>query len=300
MPGTRSKDTSIVSRSKKSEETTAPPADNAQDIFRKYFEAQFQPLDLPSKSADDSDSNDDADEDDEDFEEDEDSNSENEDWDGVSDEDEDMPQVEVVEHKDAQMTDEMMDKKARKAFLSGKLPSLDAPNKKPEQPVTKEEQQDDAVNLKHDLALQRLLRESHLLEDASDLDPTGKNRLKALDLRMQSLGAKTSLYSQKMPSSHRKGIKAKAASKESKRRLEAKENGIILERPSKVTKSSSGSGKRDRGIGGSSIGKFSGGTLNLSKQDLHSMKSAPSRSGRGGRGGRGGGRGGRGGKRGRG
>ncbi|KAJ5728235.1 hypothetical protein N7493_004565 [Penicillium malachiteum] len=299
MPGKRNKDTSVVSRSSKSEETTTQPADNAQDIFRKYFEAQFQPLDLPSKSADDSDSNDDADEDDEDFEKDDDSNPENEDWDGVSDEDEDMPQVEVVEHKDAQLTgDEIMDKKARKAFMSGKLPSLDAPNKKPEQPPTKEEQQDDAVNLKHDLALQRLLRESHLLEDASDLDPTGKNRLKALDLRMQSLGAKTSLYSQqKMPSSHRKGIKAKAASKESKRRLEAKENGIILERPSKVTKSSSG--KRDRGIGGSSIGKFSGGTLNLSKQDLHSMKSAPSRSGRGGRGGGRGGRGGRGGKRGR-
>lgn len=155
----------------------------------------------------------------------------------------------------------------------------------------------DAANLKHDLALQRLLRESHLLESSSDLAPTGKNRLKALDLRMQSLGAKDSLYKQKMPDAHRRGINAKAAAKDEKRRREAKENGIILEKPTKVTKSSN-PGRRDRGIGGSSIGKFSGGTLNLSKQDLHSMQSSRGRSSRGGRGGRGGRGRGRGGKRG--
>lgn len=112
---------------------------------------------------------------------------------------------------------------------------------------------------------------------------------------MQELGAKTSLYKQKMPDAHRRGINAKAAAKDEKRRREAKENGIILERPSKVSKSSNE--RRERGVGGSSIGKFSGGTLNLSKQDLFSMKSTRGSSSRGGRGGRGrGGRGGRGGK----
>ena len=145
---------------------------------------------------------------------------------------------------------------------------------------TKEDVEDDADNLKHDLALQRLLRESHLLDSASELAPTGKNRLKALDLRMQSLGAKTSLYEQqKMPSAHRRGIKAKAAAKEDKRRKEAKENGIILEKPNKVAKTNTG--RRERGIGGSSIGKFSGGTLNLSKRDLHSMQGPKGRSGKG-------------------
>lgn len=97
---------------------------------------------------------------------------------------------------------------------------------------------------------------------------------------MQSLGAKTSLYKQQnMPDSHRRGIKAKAAAKEEKRRKEAKENGIILEKPAKVNKSSAG--RRDRGIGGSSIGKFSGGTLNLSKQDLHVMQGPKGRSEKG-------------------
>lgn len=160
--------------------------------------------------------------------------------------------------------------------------SLELPANSTAKSNKKEESEDenDADNLKHDLALQRLLRESHLLDSASELAPTGKNRLKALDLRMQALGAKTSLYKQqKMPDAHRRGIKAKAAIKEDKRRKEAKENGIILEKPSKVTKASSG--RRERGIGGSSIGKFSGGTLNLSKRDLHAMQGPKGRSGKG-------------------
>jgi hypothetical protein len=136
----------------------------------------------------------------------------------------------------------------------------------------------DADNLKNDLALQRLLKESHLLESGSDLAPTGKNRLKALDLRMQSLGAKTSLYHQKMPSSHRRGIKAKAEKREERRRLEAKENGIILEKPTPKSKTSVG--RRERGVGGPTIGKFSGGTLNLSKRDLSAIQK-PRRSGKG-------------------
>jgi hypothetical protein len=157
-------------------------------------------------------------------------------------------------------------------------------------PTTKDTSDSDddntAENLKHDLALQRLLRESHLLDSASDLAPTGKNRLKALDLRMQALGAKTSLYKQeKMPSSHRRGIKAKAVTKEEKRRREAKENGIILEKPApKVSKSSGG--RRERGVGGPTIGKFAGGTLNLGKRDLMTMQGPKRRPGKGGRGGK--------------
>lgn len=165
------------------------------------------------------------------------------------------------------------------------MSSTNKPNANPEPTSKKEEEEDthDAMNLKHDLALQRLLTESHLLDSADDLAPTGKNRLKALDLRMQSLGAKDSLYAQnKMPTAHRRGIKAKAATKEDKRRREAKENGIILEKPSKVSKSSN-NGRRERGVGGSSVGKFSGGTLNLNKQDIARVQDSGRRmmSGRG-------------------
>jgi len=89
------------------------------------------------------------------------------------------------------------------------------------------------MNLKNDLALQRLLRESHLLDTSnptSSLALSGSNRHKAIDLRLQALGSKSSIMTQEsMPMSHRKGITAKAAQKEAQRRKEAKENGIILE-----------------------------------------------------------------------
>lgn len=148
-----------------------------------------------------------------------------------------------------------------------------------------DEEQDktlDADNLKNDLALQRLLKESHLLESASELAPTGKNRHKALDLRMQNLGAKSSLYQQKMPSSHRRGIKAKVVTKDEKRRREAKENGIVLEKPTSKAKAKPGSTKkRERGVGGPSVGKFRGGTLNLSQRDINAITSSGSGSGSG-------------------
>jgi hypothetical protein len=132
----------------------------------------------------------------------------------------------------------------------------------------------EAENLKNDFALQRLLKESHLLESASDLNPTGVNRHKALDLRLQSLGAKKSIFGQqKMPKSHWVGIQAKATNKEDTRRREARENGIILEKPTFKSKGNANK-RRERGIGAPSIGKFAGGTLRLSSRDLVGMKSS--------------------------
>lgn len=162
-----------------------------------------------------------------------------------------------------------------KKLQNAKPPSFDNDTTKTKSKPTKDSGEDeedkatDAANLKNDLALQRLLKESHLLESASELAPTGKNRHKALDLRMQSLGAQSSLYDQKMPSSHRRGIKTKAATKDEKRRREAKENGIILEKPAPKKKTSNK--RRERGVGGPSVGKFSGGTLNLSQRDINSI-----------------------------
>ncbi|KAJ5794785.1 hypothetical protein N7457_001384 [Penicillium paradoxum] len=297
----RKRETTVVSKPQLKEDSP-PPVDNAQDVFRRLFEAQFEPIDLPNSTAKPSDPEDKENDDDEGSDI---SGSEG-DWDGMSDVSEESNQVEVVEHTDTRAAPaDRMDKKTWKAFMSGKvLSSIDQPSTNPEPSSKKEEEEDshDALNLKHDLALQRLLKESHLLDSADDLAPTGKNRLKALDMRMQSLGAKTSLYAQKnMPDSHRRGINAKAATKDDKRRREAKENGIILEKPSKVIKSSN-SGRRDRGLAGSSVGKFAGGTLNLNKDDIARVQASGRRmmGGRGkgkSRGGRGGGRGGRGGKR---
>lgn len=117
-------------------------------------------------------------------------------------------------------------------------------------------------------------------------------------MRLQALGAKKStMVQEKMPMSHRKGIIAKQSETEEKRRREARENGIILEK-AKMAAKKGGDGKRERGVGAPTIGKFAGGTLKLSKKDIFDIegpkKSFASKGGRGGSRGRGRGRGGRG------
>jgi hypothetical protein len=113
MVGKRKREAAVVSRSTKPKEASPPPANDAQDIFRKFFEAQFEPIeaDVPSKrDAEESESGE------EDHIEDDDDISEpDSDWDAVSESDEDNV-VEVVEHKDASL-DDLIDKKARKAFM---------------------------------------------------------------------------------------------------------------------------------------------------------------------------------------
>jgi hypothetical protein len=91
-----------------------------------------------------------------------------------------------------------------------------------------------------------------------------------------------------MPMKHRKGIVAKASEREDRRRREARENGIILEK-AKMGGKKREAGKRDRGVGAPGVGRFSRGTLKLSKKDVFEIE-GPRRS-LGGRGGRGGGRG---------
>jgi hypothetical protein len=131
-------------------------------------------------------------------------------------------------------------------------------------------------NLQNDLDLQRLLSESHLLDPTSG-SPTlaHANRHKAIDMRIQSLGGKFSVFAQpKMCPARYNGMVAKARQRESSRRREARENGIVLEKESKVKTGREGrTARRERGIGAPTIGRFKGGTLKLSKRDLFGMKS---------------------------
>ena len=126
---------------------------------------------------------------------------------------------------------------------------------------------DESANLKKDLALQRLLKESHLLEPKSSLSHTGQNRHKAHDLRLREMGSRSSIFSQqKMPLAQRKGITAKAVEREETRRREALDNGIVLEKAGSSKKRADM--KRKRGIGAPTVGKFRGGTLRLSTKDV--------------------------------
>ncbi|KAF8852489.1 hypothetical protein BDZ45DRAFT_545079, partial [Acephala macrosclerotiorum] len=243
---------------------------DAQEIFRRHFEAQFKPIPIihkPAKVVEEA-PGDDPEED--------------SDWDGISEGEEDG--VQVVEHTDAQPRIAAMSKEELKAFMTSKPPKTTTEPSllrgKPD--TTEDDDPSEAANLKKDLALQRLLAESHLLESSKNPTLSGNNRHKATDLRLQALGSKTSILKQeKMPMSHRRGIIAKQTEKEEKRRREARENGIILEK-AKMKKSNEG--KRDRGVGAPGVGKFSGGTLKLSKKDIFEIEGPKwSSSGRGSR-----------------
>ncbi|KAH9828323.1 hypothetical protein Tdes44962_MAKER02488 [Teratosphaeria destructans] len=235
--------------------------------FQRAFEAKFKPLELQKPI-----NSDQSEGDDESVR----SVDDGSDWDGVS---EDATTVEIVQHDSMNGRERETDRQEMKAFMSSKPPTAQVKVVQKRKQGNKDEEEDEgaeSTNLKHDLALQRLLKESHLL-DKSSFDnatpmPEGKSRLKALDLRLQDLGAKQAISVQdKMPLAHRKGIKAKAANREVSRRKEAAENGIILERARNVAKASS-SRKRDRGIGAPSVGKFKGGTLKLSSRDVRSIE----------------------------
>lgn len=118
MIGKRKRDTSVVSRSTKTDEqeqetsTPTTPTDVSHDLFRKFFESQFEPLDLPggqvSREPESEEDNDD------DGDESEESEGDSE-WDGITG---DEGKVEVVEHQDSSTrADGLLDKKARKAFM---------------------------------------------------------------------------------------------------------------------------------------------------------------------------------------
>ncbi|KAF2719571.1 hypothetical protein K431DRAFT_305012 [Polychaeton citri CBS 116435] len=268
--------------------------------FKRAFEARFMPL--PQAVEEDED-DEDGEGDDDDASDDEDEDED--DWSGLSGgEDEGAGEIETVDYSAMQSLNGQYDKRELRAFMSSKPPTLEPqtkPKPKPNnKPQTAPDDSPEADDLKNDLALQRLLKESHLLDAknarTSSMVPEGKVRLKALDMRLQDLGAREShLKQEKMPMSHRKGMVAKATMREDKRRKEAVENGIVLEKARKrdVGGSSGGSGgdklkkRRERGVGGPNVGRFASGTLKLSARDVRDIQ-GPRRGGRGGGRGRGG------------
>jgi hypothetical protein len=251
--------------------TSDSEGEDLQAIFRRAFEAKFKPLPVETKKpkVEEVEVKDEEEEDDE----------EDTDWTGISEGEDD---VEVIDYTNSRLGREDMSRAEMKAFMSAKPPtSASAPSKS----LTVKKKPDEAdltesTNLKNDQALQKLLRESHLLSASSSgtstptLSATGIMRHKSTDLHLQTLGAKGSVFSQKkMPMSQRKHMIQKARTTEEKRRAEAKEAGVILERPTmnKVPGKRDGNRKRDKAVGLPSVGKFRGGTLNLSKKDVRSI-----------------------------
>lgn len=186
-----------------------------------------------------------------------------------------------------------------RAYLSSRPPdttTTDAPssasrtkNKSSEDDDDNPQNEDSKTLLANDLELQRLISESHILSATNPFNSIGsssaaggdggaktftqgRTRTLTTDLRLQKLGSKESIFTQrKMPMNMRKGINTARDAKEDKRRREAKENGIILEKAvSKKPKKSKGRGGLAVDMPG--MGRFSGGELKLSKREVRAVE----------------------------
>ncbi|CAI4211779.1 unnamed protein product [Parascedosporium putredinis] len=169
----------------------------AHHVFQKHFESHFEPLPQAQEeglttqnranAAQSSDSSEDE-------------------WSGISGDEQDT--VEVVDHASkATPPTQAMGKQSgpRPSKTSTSKPSL------PSQSLP----EDSRTLLAQDLALHRLITESHLLNPSSKLHTKpfsqGRIRMHATDLRITSLaptGTKSILAQDKMPMTMRKGIKA--------------------------------------------------------------------------------------------
>lgn len=264
---------------RKAREEPSISQEDAAAIFRRHFEAQFSPLpasQTKAAKAAPADGVDDGDDDDE--------------WGGLSsdesNEEEEAAPIEVVDHSGAQPPKPTpMSKREYKAFMASRPP--DQTSRPTEQTITSSSSStttlpEDAPSLlAQDLELRRLLAESHLLAPARAGAGTavapkafaaGKTRQKATDLRVQALGSKLSIHKQeKMPMNMRKGIVAAAGARESKRRREAKENGVILERET-GKKSKKRDRGRDLGVDRPGVGRLRGAELRLSDRDVRGIE----------------------------
>ncbi|KLU81231.1 hypothetical protein MAPG_00324 [Magnaporthiopsis poae ATCC 64411] len=157
-----------------------------------------------------------------------------------------------------------MTRQELKAYMSSRPPSLTTDESNQQQSATQQKTktkkpapaEDSADLLANDLALQRLLSESHLLSAAtghasssttllssvavqtrpsaasSAAFAEGRLRRRTADLRMQALGSRESVFAQtKMPLAIRRGIAQHRADREARRRREARECGVVLEAP---------------------------------------------------------------------
>ncbi|KAJ4304382.1 pre-rRNA processing and 40S ribosomal subunit assembly [Collariella sp. IMI 366227] len=304
---------------------------DAQERLRRHFEAQFKPLAVapltaPKKTTRKQNHND-SDSSEDDNGSDAGKDSADSEWDGVSGDEEeeedkegkllldgamtsgtrltcgthtDTPVVEVVDHSTASTDTTKMSKRELKAYLSSRPPDPNAAAAQTSTNTKKtasdgDQPEDSAAFLANDLALQRLIAESHILSASGGNSShwqsehaagtaantrafaAGRTARKTTDMRVQALGAKGSILSQaKMPMSMRKGIVGTAADKEAKRRKEARENGIILEREAKKAKTKSRP-RGDRPVDLPAVGRMRGAELRVSAREASAIAASARR-----------------------
>ncbi|KTW27412.1 hypothetical protein T552_02391 [Pneumocystis carinii B80] len=159
------------------------------------------------------------------------------------------------------------------SFMSSKLPNFYEKRKSIKE--VDKRQDLDYKQLKNDIALQRLLRECHLLKKGSDsstfsLEPVGKQRHKIIENRIKLLGGKE--IKEKIPFKIRLGMKLKAKIRSDIAKKKAKESGLVRALPAPKSKAKH---KRNYGLNEIRIGKYHKGMITLSEKDIRKTISTP-------------------------
>lgn len=270
------------------EETPEVVPKSVMDVFKRNFEQQFGKVEgLPSEDEEEDDEED-KDEDDDDDSEKEENDSDldiemdqeyahyNESEESEEPEDSEDEKPLVVKFNDSSYTMDSLieDKQQKKLFMSSKTPLQERPPSPKSRRNKSKPDEDEQLNLDNDLALQRLIKESHILAEAGlsgvDISTgiTGKARHKTLESRLNDLGVKKSKEGQ-IPMNMRKGMIAKSQERQATHIKQSREAGIILARPSKkVGEKEKKPVKRERGLKIASVGRETRHGLIISKSEI--------------------------------
>lgn len=165
------------------------------------------------------------------------------------------------------------DKGDYKAFMSSKVAKMIAP------PRSVQEVKEDDESRQHDVNLQDLLKTTRLLEDYDAENLIGKERKRHMKKRVAEAGLGD--MKEHRPRNIAMGMMAKQDSRDRQRLQEAKELGLYhsstkhlyettLQKAKNVQKEKY---RRDRGIG-PGVGRFKGGVLTLSEQDIQRVQNS--------------------------
>lgn len=217
------------------------------------------------------------------------------------------PKPVVVKFKDSSST-YTPSKQELKLIRKGKILTMEQQRLEDERilklQLARSKDTNDEENLKNDLELQRLLKESHFLNNTHNdfsgalltlqtidyEEPIGKARRRALDsriLQVSELNKNQHSKLEKMPMSMRKGMISATKQRISKYERDARENGVILSKVKKgqlrdlsngkgstsiFTRIGNGTKKRsiirDRGLQINSVGRSTRNGLILNEKDL--------------------------------
>lgn len=191
----------------------------------------------------------------------------------ASEEDDEEDGPITVKHNEETINQQpLMSSNQRRKFMNAEAPKDDSVITT--QPKTKEDNED----LQNDLALQRLIDESHILSErpksqqftgadisgAGDpLERIGGSRVKIMESRLAKAGAKS--RTQRMPQAMAVGIRDKVKERKDKYRSEAREAGIVI---AKERHTRSKNRFRDRGLKINTVGKASEHGIHVSPAEI--------------------------------